>query len=104
MPVETRSGYGEWGRQLLYSIVNSQYAPEWDINLWSCPWGHTPATALEEEGIIEDCIKELLKKPPLTVNPDAFLTLTIPDEFQRIGSKVTVGITAGAECDRISMP
>ncbi len=42
-PVESVSGYGGHSRDILKSLYNTKL---FDIKIDSCPWGHTPLTAL----------------------------------------------------------
>lgn len=100
--VKSLSGYGNWTRQIIYTILKSKLADQFDINIWPCNWGHTPLTALDESTEVNELFKKIIAKPQLTSQPDVFMTITIPSEFQRIG-KFNIGITAACETDRISI-
>lgn len=90
-PVTTRSGYGEHSRDIIKSLIEAY--PEWDIKLIAMPWGATPPTALDSTDTI---FVPRIISPQLQRQPDIFIQITIPNEFQPIG-KFNIGITAGIE-------
>ena len=99
-PVDTFSGYGARSRDFIKSLIKAK-GDEWDIKLLSQRWGSTPFGFLNEE--IED-EKDLLNRiiPAMTVQPDAWFQITVPNEFQKVGKYVNIGVTAGIEttiCD-----
>ena len=91
-PVETRSGYGSHARDVLESLYKMDM---FDISIDSCNWGVTPMTALEDNNEFHQWIKEH-KITSLSSQPDIYVSVTISNEFQRIG-KFNVGVTAGVE-------
>ena len=42
-PVATQSGYGHHAREIIKQFIDKK-DKEWEINLLSMPWGHTPFT------------------------------------------------------------
>ena len=99
-PVDTFSGYGARSRDFIKSLIKAK-GDEWDIKLLSQRWGQTPFGFLNEE--IED-EKDLLDRiiPQMTTQPDAWIQITVPNEFQKVGKYVNIGVTAGIEttiCD-----
>jgi glycosyltransferase involved in cell wall biosynthesis len=91
-PVATQSGYGHHAREVISQLIE-QRGNEWDIKLVSLPWGHTPFTYP-----MSDDIKSRIIPLPLTSQPDLWIQITVPNEFQPIG-KVNIGVTAGTEGD-----
>jgi glycosyltransferase involved in cell wall biosynthesis len=94
-PVGTRSGYGERSRDLIRAIIALD---KYDIKIVSTRWGSTPMNALTEED--QDIISRILTQP-LAQQPEIYMQVTVPNEFQRIG-KFNIGVTAGIEtnlCD-----
>lgn len=91
-PVQTQSGYGHHAREIITNLIE-QRGSEWDIKLLSLPWGHTPMTY----PISEDFQNRLIPLP-LTEQPDIWVQITVPTEFQQIG-KYNIGVTAGTEGD-----
>jgi glycosyltransferase involved in cell wall biosynthesis len=93
-PFDTYSGYGARSRDLIKSIIKSE---KYEVKLLSQRWGNTPF------GFINDHIEEwgFLRKHLLDVNkqnpqPDVWMQITIPSEFQPFG-KYNIGVTAGME-------
>ena len=91
-PVATQSGYGHHAREVIANFIE-QRSKEWDIKLLSLPWGHTPFTY----PIPEDWNRRIIPLP-LTYQPDVWVQITVPNEFQAVG-KYNIGVTAGTEGD-----
>lgn len=93
-PVATLSGYGARSRDIAYSLINSG---KYEVKIWNTRWGTTPMNALDPENakhkMILDC---LMTEPNLPAQPDIFIQITVPNEFQRLGA-YNIGITAGIE-------
>jgi len=92
-PVKTRSGYGGHSRDLLESL---QQMNLFDIKIDSCPWGSTPTTALNKENPFHLWIEDNIITGLLERQPDIYVQVTVPNEFQRLG-KFNIGVTAGIE-------
>jgi glycosyltransferase involved in cell wall biosynthesis len=91
-PVATQSGYGHHAREIIANFIE-QRSSEWDIKLVSLPWGHTPFTY----PIPLDWNRRIIQLP-LTAQPDIWVQITVPNEFQAVG-KYNIGVTAGTEGD-----
>lgn len=91
-PIGTRSGYGERSRDLLRALIALD---KYDIKVISTRWGNTPMNALTSED--EDILSRIIASP-LNVQPDIYMQVTVPNEFQRVG-KFNIGVTAGIETD-----
>ena len=91
-PVATQSGYGHHAREIIKQFIDKR-GEEWDIKLLSMPWGHTPFTF----PIPLDWQRRIIPLP-LTAQPDIWVQITVPNEFQPIG-KYNIGVTAGTEGD-----
>lgn len=89
-PVATQSGYGHHAREVIKQFIDKR-GEEWDIKLLSMPWGHTPFTY----PIPMDWQRRIIPLP-LTAQPDIWVQITVPNEFQAIG-KYNIGVTAGTE-------
>ena len=92
-PVKTRSGYGAHSRDLLQALYESNM---FDIKIDSCSWGSTPLTALDSTNSFHQWIEENIVNVNVPVQPDLYIQVTVPNEFQRIG-KFNIGVTAGIE-------
>jgi len=91
-PVATQSGYGHHAREIINNLIE-QRGQDWDIRLVSLPWGHTPFTYP-----LSVDIQNRIVPLPLTEQPDVWVQVTVPNEFQAVG-KINIGVTAGTEGD-----
>ena len=91
-PVQTQSGYGHHAREIIKNVLKFK-SDDWDVKLLSLPWGGTPMNY----PISEDWKRRLIPLP-LNQQPDVWIQITVPNEFQAIG-KYNVGVTAGTEGD-----
>jgi glycosyltransferase involved in cell wall biosynthesis len=69
---------------------------KYDVKVISVNWGETPMNALDEKNPKDKMILDRILTSNLTQQPDLFVTITIPTEFEKIG-KYNIGITAGIE-------
>ena len=99
-PVSSRSGYGAHARDLVTSFIDHE---KYNIKIMDVPWGQTPRNALVEENKINTKIKSHVLNPgeQVKVQPDIYVDIRIPNEFQQIG-KFNIGITAGIETSAVS--
>ena len=91
-PVQTQSGYGHHAREIIKNVLKFK-SDDWDVKLLSLPWGGTPMNY----PISEDWKNRLIPLP-LNQQPDVWIQITVPNEFQAIG-KYNIGVTAGTEGD-----
>ena len=98
-PVSSRSGYGAHARDLVWSFIEHD---KYDIKIQDVAWGDCPRNALDknntEDKKILDCF---LTNPQLDRQPDIYVDIRIPNEFQTWG-KFNIGITAGVETTAVS--
>ena len=96
-PVSSRSGYGDHARDLVRSFLKLD---KFFTKILDVPWGETPRDALDDklDKNIIDCI---LPEPKMDTQPDVYVDIRIPNEFQRYG-KFNIGITAGIETNTVS--
>ncbi len=92
-PCATRSGYGDMSRDIIRHIIEYD---KFDVKVVSVNWGETPMNALDENNPKDKMILDRILTGPLTRQPELFVTITIPSEFERVG-KYNIGITAGIE-------
>jgi len=90
-PVDTFSGYGARSRDFVKALIETQ--PDWDVKILSKRWGNT------RTGYLADHNDTMLT--PLIVNsadyqPDVFIQITVPNEFQKVG-RYNIGVTAAME-------
>ena len=96
-PVSSRSGYGDHARDLVRSLIAHD---KYEIKIMDVNWGETPRNALDKtkDKQIINCI---LPQPKLDKQPDVYIDIRIPNEFQTWG-KINIGITAGIETNAVS--
>lgn len=94
-PVFNRSGYGDLATDLARSIIRYD---KYDVKIAPTRWGGCPSKVADTD-ITSDEDKKLFShflNAPLQKQPDLFVQISIPNEFQPIG-KYNIGITAGIE-------
>jgi hypothetical protein len=96
-PIFTRSGYGDWALAVAKSLLRYD---KYELIIVPTPWGNTPRKMAIEDFDPND--KESLElvnrvlKAPMNKQPDLFIHMTIPNEFNPVG-KYNIGMTAGIE-------
>ena len=94
-PLDTFSGYGARARDVARALVNSE---KYDVKFLSQRWGNTPFGFLDENDEEDKKLLDRIIPMPLQRQPDVWIQISVPDEFQKIG-KFNIGITAGIETD-----
>jgi len=94
-PIDTFSGYGSRSRDVVKALMRSE---KYDVKILSQRWGNTPYGALDENIPEEKQILDNIISGQLQRQPDVWIQISVPDEFQKIG-KFNIGITAGIETD-----
>jgi glycosyltransferase involved in cell wall biosynthesis len=97
-PVATRSGYGNHMRDLAMALISSD---KYDIAIVSLPWGSCPMNALNAQDENHKLIIDKIITTNINKQPDIFIQLSVPHEFQKIG-KYNIGVTAGIETNQCS--
>lgn len=93
-PIASRSGYGDHCFQIATALINSG---KFDVKIIPMRWGVCPNTMLDDE--TRPMVKEVKSKlltSNLTAQPELFIQVSIPNEFQPKG-KYNIGVTAGIE-------
>ncbi len=96
-PVTSRSGYGDHARDLVRSFIKHD---KYEIKIFDVNWGETPRDALDNE-LDKNIIDCILPEPKMDKQPDIYVDIRIPNEFQTFG-KFNIGITAGIETTAVS--
>jgi len=93
-PIDCYAGYGARSRDLVKAIIALD---KYDVKVIPQRWGETPW------GFINDHEKEwgflnqhILLNPQLPKQPEIWMQITVPNEFQPIG-RYNIGVTAGIE-------
>lgn len=94
-PIDTYSGYGARARDFVQSIIDLD---KYEVKILSQRWGNTRFGYLQDHNNL-DLLTRII--PQLTQQPDIWIQITVPNEFQKVG-KYNIGVTAGIEttlCD-----
>ena len=89
-PIDTFSGYGARSRDFVKSLIELK-DKEWDIKIIPQKWGDCPWNFLPQDDPLKQRFIGGLQQ-----QPDVWIQITVPNEFQRVG-KFNIGISAGIE-------
>jgi len=98
-PIDTFSGYGARARDFVTALYELK-KDEWDIKIIPQRWGNTNWGYINRHEDKYSWMKSLYITQ-LTQQPDCWIQITVPNEFQPVG-KYNIGVTAGIEtttCD-----
>jgi glycosyltransferase involved in cell wall biosynthesis len=94
-PIDCYSGYSARSRDFVQSIIDLD---KYDVKILSQRWGGTRFGYLKDHNNTSLSSRII---PQLTQQPDIWIQITVPNEFQKVG-KYNIGVTAGIEttlCD-----
>jgi len=94
-PIDTYSGYGGRSRDFVKALISTG---KYNVYILSQRWGNTRFGYLKDHSE-HDLASKIV--PNITSQPDVWIQITVPNEFQPIG-KYNIGVTAGIEttiCD-----
>ena len=92
-PFDTFSGYGARARDLIKAIIELN---KYEVKLMPQRWGDTPWGFMDENPEWAFLREYTLSSPQLPKQPEIFMQISVPNEFQPIG-KYNIGVTAGIE-------
>jgi len=92
-PIDTYSGYGARSRDIVKAIIELD---KYDVKVLPQRWGNTPFGFIKANPEWEFLTQHLLQSPQLPAQPEIWMQITVPNEFQPIG-KYNIGCTAGIE-------
>lgn len=96
-PADTYSGYGARSRDLVKAIIATD---RYDVKILSQRWGNCRFGYLADHGET-DMINRIIANVDPKKQPDYWMQITVPNEFQRVG-KYNIGCTAGMETTLIA--
>ena len=94
-PIDTYSGYGARSRDFVRALIELD---KYDVKILPQRWGNTRKGYLKDH---DDDLFSPLFIPTVDYQPDIWVQITVPNEFQKVG-KYNIGVTAGIEttmCD-----
>jgi len=92
-PIDTYSGYGARSRDIVKAIIELD---KYDVKVLPQRWGNTPFGFIKNNPEWGFLANYLLQQPQLPSQPEIWMQITVPNEFQPIG-KYNIGCTAGIE-------
>ena len=92
-PFDCYSGYSARSRDLIKAIIELD---KYDVKLLSQRWGNTPFGFCKDNQEWSFLNEYKLSTPQLPKQPEIWMQITVPNEFQPIG-KFNIGCTAGIE-------
>lgn len=96
-PIDTYSGYGARSRDLVKAIIETD---KYDVKIIPQRWGGTPWGFTKNNPEWGFLTKYFYRHPQLMEQPDIWMQITIPNEFQPVG-KYNIGVTAGMETTHV---
>ena len=91
--IDTYSGYGARSRDIVKAIIELE---KYDVKILPQRWGSTPKGFIKDNQEWEFLSKHILQTPQLPSQPEIWMQITVPNEFQPVG-KYNIGCTAGIE-------
>ena len=92
-PINCYAGYGARSRDIVKAIIELD---KYDVKILPQRWGSTPQGFIKDNPEWEFLTKHLLNSPQLPSQPEIWMQITVPNEFQQVG-KYNIGCTAGIE-------
>ena len=92
-PIDTYSGYGARSRDIVKAIIELD---KYNVQVVPQRWGNTPWGFIGNNPKWKFLDKYIYKQPQLSEQPDIWMQITVPNEFQSVG-KYNIGCTAGME-------
>lgn len=92
-PIDTYSGYGARSRDIVKAIIELD---QYDVKILPQRWGSTPFGFIRNNPEWMFLIPHILQTPQLPAQPEIWMQITVPNEFQPMG-KYNIGCTAGIE-------
>ena len=92
-PIDTFSGYGARSRDFVKALIKVK-GEEWDIKIMPQRWGECPWNYLSQDDPLRKRFTQSISNEN---KPEIWIQITVPNEFQPMGSAFNIGISAGIE-------
>ena len=92
-PIDTFSGYGARSRDFVNALIKVK-GEEWDIKILPQRWGECPWNYLPQDDPLR---KRFVMGVEDNNRPEVWMQITVPNEFQPIGTQHNIGVSAGIE-------
>ena len=92
-PIDTFSGYGARSRDFVKALIKVK-GEEWDIKILPQRWGECPWNYLADNDPLR---QRFIHGIDNNNRPEVWMQITVPNEFQPVGSHFNIGVSAGIE-------
>jgi len=92
-PIDTFSGYGARSRDFVKALIKVK-GEEWDIKILPQRWGECPWNYLSQDDPLR---KRFVQGIDNNNRPEIWMQITVPNEYQAIGTAFNIGVSAGIE-------
>ena len=92
-PIDTFSGYGARSRDFVKALIKIK-GEEWDIKILPQRWGECPWNYLADNDPLR---QRFIQGIDNNNRPEVWMQITVPNEFQPVGSHFNIGVSAGIE-------
>ena len=92
-PIDTFSGYGARSRDFVKALIKVK-GEEWDIKILPQRWGECPWNYLPQDDPLR---KRFIMGIDNNNRPEVWMQITVPNEFQPVGTQHNIGVSAGIE-------
>ena len=92
-PIDTFSGYGARSRDFVKALIKVK-GEEWDIKILPQRWGECPWNYLSQDDPLRKRFQNGIDN---NNRPEIWIQITVPNEYQAIGTAFNIGVSAGIE-------
>ena len=92
-PIDTFSGYGARSRDFVNALIKVK-GEEWNIKILPQRWGECPWNYLSNDDPLR---QRFISNVGGNSRPEVWIQITVPNEFQPMGTSFNIGVSAGIE-------
>ena len=92
-PIDTFSGYGARSRDFVNALIKVK-GEDWDVKIMPQRWGECPWNYLPQDDPLR---KRFIQGVDNNNRPEIWMQITVPNEFQPVGTQHNIGVSAGIE-------
>jgi len=92
-PIDTFSGYGARSRDFVNALIKVK-GEDWDVKIMPQRWGECPWNYLPQDDPLR---KRFIQGVDNNNRPEVWIQITVPNEFQPVGTQHNIGVSAGIE-------
>ena len=92
-PIDTFSGYGARSRDFVNALIKVK-GEDWDVKIMPQRWGECPWNYLPQDDPLRE---RFIQGVDNNNRPEVWVQITVPNEFQPVGTQHNIGVSAGIE-------